>query len=60
MLVRYIQSAAFAFAAIGQVEMRAVPLCCVAVADAIPVATAASGLRQAALHHELRGFQESP
>jgi NAD(P)-dependent dehydrogenase (short-subunit alcohol dehydrogenase family) len=58
-LLRYVQSAAFVFAAIGQVEMRAVPLCRVAVADAIPVAAAASGLGQAALHHEPCGFQES-
>jgi hypothetical protein len=57
--VRYIQSAAFAFAAIRQVEMRAMPLCGVAVADAVSVAAAASGLGQAALHHELCGFQKS-
>jgi hypothetical protein len=45
-----------AFAAIGQVEMRTVPLCWVTMADAIPVATPASGFRQAALYHELCGF----
>src|ERR1700756_2447425 len=45
MFVRYIQSAAFAFAAIGQVEMRAVPLCWVAVTNAVSVTAAASGLR---------------
>jgi len=39
--------------------MRAMPLCRVAAADAVSVAAAASGLRQAALHHELRGFQQS-
>jgi hypothetical protein len=34
-------------------------LCWVTVADAVSVAAAASGLGQAALHHELCGFQES-
>ena len=56
MLVWYIQGTALAFATIGQVEMRTVPSCWVTMADAIPVATPASGLLQAALYHELCGF----
>ena len=42
--VRYVQSVAFAYAAIGQVEMWAMPFCGIAVADAVSVAAAASGL----------------
>jgi hypothetical protein len=55
----HIQSAVLPFALIGQVEVRAMSLGRISVADAARVATAARGFRELALDHDVGGLEQS-
>jgi hypothetical protein len=58
-LGRDIQGAALAVLTVGDIQMRPVEALGIALADAVGIAAAARGLRQAALNHLFGGQEES-